>query len=80
LPYEGGSDGETPEPGQRKVQEDAGATPYPKGLNQSGVTSVKSEVVPDAIGLSQGLMMITKMSFYPIVGMLFHPMYMLVNA
>lgn len=37
-------------------------------------------MLPDEIGLGQGTMMIAKYSFFPIVGMLFHPMYMLVNA
>ena len=49
-------------------------------MNQSAVTSTKSEIIPDDISLGNGLIMISKMSFFPIFGMLFHPMYMLVNA
>lgn len=44
------------------------------------LTSTKSEIIPDEIGLGTGLKMIMRMSFFPILGMLFHPMYMLVNA
>jgi len=63
-----------------KKQSSAGSTPYPKGLNQSALESTKSEPIPDRISTATGLNMIMKMSFLPIVGMLFHPMYMLINA
>ena len=69
--YEGGNS-DTPDP---LLNNSTG----PSTKINAALSSVQSEQF-ESIGLGQGLWMIFKQSLFPIIGMLFHPMYLLVNV
>ena len=64
--YEGGDDEQTPLGDKDKIKK------FESDAFQS--------FVDDNFTLCEGLTMIFKQSLWPIIGMLFHPTYMLVNA